>query len=257
MMAEARYELLAMSDSDVRVSPDFLQTMAAEFQDPALGLTTCPYRAVPGKGLWSRLEAIGMNTEFLAGILVARFLEGMKFAVGPTIVARRGTLEAIGGMERVKDYLAEDFVLGQFASEAGLGVGLSSYVIEHRIGTSDFAANARHRLRWCRSTRRSRPAGYAGQLFTNPVPFVLLLFVVAPGWWPLCAVTLAARVAAAWATAGWVLRDPLCKRLWWLVLLEDVASFAFWAAGFFGNTIDWRGRKYYLRRDGRFERIVT
>ncbi|MBK5293542.1 MAG: glycosyltransferase, partial [Acidobacteriia bacterium] len=77
MMAEARYELLAMSDSDVRVSPDFLQTMAAEFQDPALGLTTCPYRAVPGKGLWSTLEAIGMNTEFLAGILVARFLEGM------------------------------------------------------------------------------------------------------------------------------------------------------------------------------------
>jgi len=255
MTEAARYDLLAMSDSDVRVSPDFLMTLAAEFQDGNTGLVTCPYRAVPGRSFWSRLEAIGMNTGFLAGILVARLLEGMKFAVGPTIVARKAVIAGIGGWARVKEYLAEDFVLGQFAAEAGFGVGLSSYVIEHRIGGADFRANARHRLRWCRSTRRSRPAGYLGQLFTNPVPLVLLLLAVAPAWWPLAAAALAGRVAAARATAGWVLHDPLCGRYWWLIPLEDLASFLFWMGGFFGDTIVWRGRRYYLHKDGRFERI--
>ena len=197
-----------------------------------------------------------MNTEFLSGILVARMLEGMRFAVGPTIVARKRVIETIGGWDRVKDYLAEDFVLGQFAAEAGFGVALSSYVIEHLIGSQAFLPNARHRLRWCRSTRRSRPAGYVGQLFTNPVPLALLLWIAAPAWWPLCLMALAARAAAAFAVAGGVLRDPLTARYWWLVPVEDLASFAFWAGGFFGNTITWRGRDYYLHTDGRFERVA-
>jgi ceramide glucosyltransferase len=255
MTESARHELLAMSDSDIRVRPDFLRRVAAEFEDGRLGLATCPYRAVPGESLWSKLEAIGMNTEFLAGILVARLVEGMKFAVGPTIVARKAVIDGIGGWSRVKEYLAEDFVLGKFAAEAGFGVGLSSYVIEHRIGESDFRENARHRLRWRRSTRRSRPAGYLGQLFTNPVPLALMLLAAAPGWWLLAALTLAARAGAAWATAGWVLRDPLSARYWWLIPVEDVASFLFWVGGFFGNTIVWRGRRYYLHKDGRFERV--
>ena len=186
MTRAARHELLAMSDSDIRVGRDFLRTVAAEFQDPALAVATCPYRAVPADRFWSRLEAIMMNTEFIAGILVARLLEGMKFAVGPTIVARKSAIEAIGGWPRLKDYLAEDFVLGQLAAGAGMGVGLSRYVIEHRIGSQPFAANARHRLRWCRSTRRSRPAGYAGQLFTYTLPWLLLglpwSLLAAPIW---------------------------------------------------------------------------
>ena len=196
-----------------------------------------------------------MNTEFWAGVLTARMLDGMKFAVGPTIVARREALHKIGGFDRVKDYLAEDFVMGKFAAEAGFDVILSSYVIEHRIGTQNFLHNAAHRLRWCRSTRRSRPAGYVGQVFTNPLPIALLLMVVWPSWEPL-AVTAVFRAASAWAVAGWVLRDPLTAKAWWLVPLQDVVSFAFWLAGFFGNTIAWRGRKYYLKPDGKFQLIA-
>ncbi len=134
MLAAARHNLVVMSDSDVRVTPAFLGTIAAEFQDPALGLATCPYRAAPGWSFWSLLEAVGLNTEFIAGVLVARMMEGMKFALGPTIAARRETLARIGGFDRVKDYLAEDFVMGKLAAEAGYKVILSSYVIEHRIG---------------------------------------------------------------------------------------------------------------------------
>jgi ceramide glucosyltransferase len=258
MTAAARHDLLAMCDSDIRIPSDFLHRIAAEFADPRLGLTTCPYRAVPEPTFWSRLEAIMMNTEFLAGILVARMIEGMRFAVGPTIVARKSAIDAIGGWTRLKAYLAEDFMLGQFAARAGIGVGLSSVIVEHHIAGpgETFASNVEHRLRWCRSTRRSRPAGYVGQLFTNPTPLALALLAAAPAWWPLAAFALALRAAAAYATAGRILHDPLCKRYWYLIPVADLASFAFWIAGFFGNSIRWRGRTYYLHRDGTFERTA-
>jgi ceramide glucosyltransferase len=255
MLAAANNDLIVMADSDVRVTPSMLSTVAAEFQEPRLGLATCPYRGLPGRSFWSTLEAIGLNTEFLGGVLVARMLEGMKFALGPTIVARRATLEQIGGFDAVKDYLAEDFVMGKLAAERGWDVILSSYVIEHRIGSQPLGPNLSHRLRWNRSTRRSRPAGYIGQLFTNPLPLALLLFAAKPTWWPVLAATAAMRAAAGWATAVHVLDDPLTRRFWWLVPLQDVLSFTMWAAGFFGNTIQWRGRKYYLLPDGRFELV--
>ena len=252
MQREARHNLLVMSDSDIRVDPHMLRTLAKEFANPGLAVTTCPYRAVPGASFWSKLEAIGMNTEFLGGILVARMLEGMKFAVGPTIAARKQAIDAVGGWQYLQEFLAEDFVLGHDAAAKGFGVALSSYVIEHRIGSQPFAKNTAHRLRWCRSTRRSRPAGYVGQLFTNPIPIAIVFTAVAPFTWPALLVTLLLRAAAAYATSQMVLDDPLTRRAWPLVIAQDLASFVFWFAGFFGNTIDWRGEKYVLQKDGRF-----
>jgi ceramide glucosyltransferase len=252
MLDRTRNDLLVMSDSDIRVTPRMLATVASEFQNSRVGAATCPYRAVPGASIWSRLEAVGMNTEFLSGILVARMLEGMKFAVGPTIVARRSAIEAIGGFDRLKDYLAEDFVLGKLVAEAAFDVILSSYIIEHRIGNQRLRQNFRHRLRWARSTRCSRPAGYAGQLFTNPLPLAIILWAAAPAWWPLIVFCLLLRVETARQVAGSILHDGLFRRQWWLLPIQDLLSFAFWIAGFFGNTIVWRGRKYHLNPDGRF-----
>jgi ceramide glucosyltransferase len=255
MLAASRYDLLLMADSDVRVTPSMLSTLAAEFQDAKLGLATCPYRAVPGPSFWSTLEAIGLNTEFIGGVLVARMLDGMKFALGPAIAARRSTLSRIGGFDALKDYLAEDFVMGKLAAERGDGVILSSYVVEHRIGSQHMGDNLKHRLRWNRSTRRSRPWGYLGQIFTNPLPLAVLLCVAAPAWWPVAAIAVLARAAAGWATAEQVLGDPLTRRLWYLAPLQDLASFVMWIAGFFGNTVLWRGRRYYLLSNGRFRPV--
>jgi ceramide glucosyltransferase len=252
MKSAARYELLVMSDSDICATPEMLGTMAAEFADPRVGVTTCPYRAVAGRGLWSKLEAIGMNTQFLGGVLVARMLEGMKFALGPTIAARKSVLDKMGGFDRLKDYLAEDFVMGKFAAELGYGVLLSSCVIEHHIGGGDLAGNLSHRLRWARSTRRSRPAGYVGELFTMPLPAALLLWAWAPALWPVAALAIALRACSAYACAGWVLHDKLTARLWWLLPVQDALAFLIWIAGFFGNHITWRGRRYLLHPDGRF-----
>ncbi len=256
MLAAARHDLIVMADSDTRVAPDFLRRVAHEFQDPRLGLSTCPYRAVPGRSLWSRLEALGMNTDFLAGLLAARLVEGVRFAVGPTIVARREALEAIGGVETLCDYLAEDFVMGRRVAEAGWRVILSRHRIEHHIGSQAWRENFRHRLRWMRSTRRSRRWGYLGQVFTYPLPLALLTLSLTPGAWPLALGTLALRGAAAWTVAEKILGDPLFRRFWYLLPLEDLLSFCFWLAGFFGRTITWRGRKYLLERDGRFRPIA-
>jgi ceramide glucosyltransferase len=255
MLVEARHEIVVMADSDVRVTPLLLLTIAAEFQNERVGLITCPYRAVPGPRFWPRMEALSLNTEFLAGVLVARLLGEMNFALGPTIAVRRQVLEEIGGFDGLKDYLAEDFVMGRLAHDAGWRVLLSSYIIEHHIGAQPFLTNLSHRLRWNRSTRRSRPSGYIGLIFTNPLPLALLLCVCNVSWWPVLAITAVFRAAAAWATAGPVLRDPLTRDIWWLLPFEDVVSFLLWIGAFFGSTILWRGRRYRVLRDGRFELI--
>jgi ceramide glucosyltransferase len=253
MLQAARHEIVVMGDSDVRVSPRLLETLAREFQAERVGLITCPYRAVAGPSLWSEMEALFMNTEFLGGVLVARLLNGMDFALGPTIAVRKCALAQIGGFDFLKDYLAEDFVMGNRVAASGWHVLLSSEVIEHRIGSEKFGSNLSHRLRWLRSTRRSRPLGYIGQVFTNPFAVGLIVWAIVPAWWLALLATALVRAASAWAQAGWVLHDPLTRRYWWAVLPQDVWNFLIWVAGFFGNTVVWRGRTYYVARDGRFE----
>lgn len=252
LMADAaRHDLLVMADSDVRAGAHFLDTIGAEFTDPMLGLSTCPYRAVPGKSVWSFLEALHMNTEFLGGVLTARLLEGVRFALGPATTIRRNALREIGGFAALSEFLAEDFVMGNRVAALGYRVILSRSVIEHRIGGQDFAHSMAHRLRWARSTRRSRPAGYFGELFLRPFPLALLLAAIVPAAWPALPVTLALRYLQAAAMR----RTVAARFTWkhWLALPgQDLLSFVIWVSGFFGNTILWRGRRYRLERDGRF-----
>ena len=253
MVREASHDVLVMCDSDVRVEPSLLSSLAAEFQDSGVGLITCPYRAVPGKSVWSRLEAIGMNTELLGGVLVARMIEGMRFALGCTVAVRRSVLDGMGGFGYLQEFLAEDFVIGQRAAELGHRVLLSSCVIEHRIGSQGMMHNLGHRLRWARSTRRSRPAGYWGQIFTYPLLWALLLIAIYPEAWPVAVLTFMLRGAAALSTARYVLHDPVTQKQWWLLPLQDILGFLVWISGFVGDTIVWRDRKCTVLRDGRLQ----
>jgi ceramide glucosyltransferase len=251
MVRDARYDVLVMSDSDVRVTPSLLSHLAQEFQDDRIGLISCPYRAVPGKSLWSRLEAIGMNTELLGGVMVARMIEGMRFALGCTVAVRRSVLEDMGGFGYLQEFLAEDFVIGQRAAELGHGVLFSSYVIEHRIGSQNMMHNLGHRMRWARSTRRSRPLGYWGQIFTYPLPLALLLCAAYPAAWPVLFVTFILRGIAALATARNIVHDPVTQKQWWLLPVQDLIGFFVWISGFVGDKIVWRDRKCTVMRDGR------
>jgi ceramide glucosyltransferase len=253
LVREAKHELLVMCDSDVRVESDLLSRLTREFQDSRVGLITCPYRAVAGRSVWSRMEAIGMNTELLGGVMVARMVEGMRFALGCTLAVRRNVLDAMGGFGYLQEFLAEDFVIGQRTAEMGHEVLLSSAVIQHRIGSQSMLHNFAHRLRWARSTRRSRPAGYWGQIFTYPLPLAILLCALWPATWPLLPVTVLLRGWAAAATAIFVVRDPLFRGQWWLLPVQDVLGFLVWFGGFIGDTIVWRDRKCTVLRDGRLQ----
>jgi ceramide glucosyltransferase len=144
--------------------------------------------------------------------------------------------------------------MGKFAAEAGHEVILSSFVVEHHIGSAPLRESIAHRVRWTRSTRRSRPAGYVGQLFTMPLPLALLVCLAAPAWWPFLPVAFFVRVVAAYTVSAQVLGG----RINWLLLpIEDLTAFVFWLAGFFGNTILWRDRRYLLHADGRFRLISS
>jgi ceramide glucosyltransferase len=253
MLAEASHETIVMSDSDIRIAPDGFATIVSELCQPNVGLVTCPYRATGGPRFWSKVEALGLNTEFIGGMLTARMLGGMDFAIGCTIATRRADLEAIGGLEHLQSYLAEDFQMGSLTHQLGKTVVLSRCIIEHHIGNDGFIENWKHRLRWARSTRRSRRIGYLGELFTKTTALAIILWLVAPTAWRFALLALIFRAAAQWATAIWVLDDPLVADNWWLLPLEDIASFITWVLGFFGKTIVWRGRKLILARDGSFE----
>ncbi len=252
MFDQSQFELIAMCDSDVRVGSDFCRRLSAEFSNPSLGLVTCPYRAIAGDTIWSQLEAVGMNTDFHAGLFTAVMMEGTKFAVGPTIVARKDVLQRLGGMQRVKDYLAEDYMLGRLAAELGCGVRLSPYVVEHRIGSEQMMDNFIHRIRWARSSRRSRPWGYVGQFFTHSFPVSLGILCFLPHSWPLLLITLLLRGVTAWIVSKRILETDV---RWALLPLQDLLGFAFWVVGFFGNSIQWRGQRYTLRRDGTIEPV--
>jgi ceramide glucosyltransferase len=257
-MAEAaRHEILVITDSDTSVGGDYLRQMAAAFAPPQVGAVTNLYRGVSGDDLWSRLEALGMSTEFMAGVVVANHLEGMKFTLGPSMAIRAEALRAIGGFEAMADYLADDFVLGHWAAEKGYQVALSTHVVNHHATALGFVSSFKHRLRWNRSSRFSRPAGYVGQGFTYALPWALLLAAAAPYWLgvPLLLAVAAARVWLAFELV-WLLDDRSAVGDFWLIPLQDLLSFATWVGAFFGREIVWRGERYRLLAGGRFAPVV-
>jgi ceramide glucosyltransferase len=258
-MAEAASaDILVITDSDTSVSKDYLQSVAAAFAPEEVGAATSLYRGAPGADLWSKLEALGMSTEFMAGVVVANHLEGMKFTVGPSMAVRRDCLRAIGGFAAMADYLADDFVLGHWASEAGYQVALMPQPVTHHATALGFKTSFIHRLRWNRSSRFSRPAGYIGQGFTYGLPWAALLSFAAPYWWSwaLLLAVAAARFWLAYELGARLLGDRESLRRFWLIPLQDMLSFATWIGGFAGREIVWRGERYRLLEGGKFEPVI-
>ncbi|HYL98901.1 MAG TPA: bacteriohopanetetrol glucosamine biosynthesis glycosyltransferase HpnI, partial [Blastocatellia bacterium] len=209
----AKHSLLLISDSDIRVTPDYLKRLVQPMSDPAVGVVTCMYRSRP-IGIASSIEALGISTEFHAGVLVARLLEGMKFALGSTILMRREALDAVGGFRAVVDFLGDDFLLGYLPAEAGYRVVLSDYVVEHVLDTESFSDLIHHQTRWSRSTRASRPRGYLGLIFTHGTATSLLLLIATQGagWgWALLAAVWGARLTMAWVVGSRYLKDDVAK----------------------------------------------
>ncbi|MGB7549794.1 MAG: glycosyltransferase, partial [Terracidiphilus sp.] len=258
MEAEAAYDILVISDSDVRVRPDYLRAVAAPFADEQVGAMTCPYRGVAAEGgLWARLEAVGMSVEMTAGVLVARAMEGMQFVLGPTMAFRRETIRRMGGFRVTADYCADDFVLGNETWKLGQKVVLSHHAIEHMVINSSFIASLKHQVRWMKSTRFSRPRGHFGTALTFSLPFGLLGWAAAAAlghpWAGLALLgwSVATRLALSIAVGGRVVEDRSWFGLLVLYPVRDLMGFCFWAASYSSSRILWRGRVFQLLPGGK------
>jgi ceramide glucosyltransferase len=251
MLLAARHELLLVNDSDIRVPSDYLRKVITPLRDASVGLVTCLYRGVAGPTLGSRLEALGISTDFVPGVLSARFLEkGLHFGLGSTLAFRRRDLEGIGGFEALLDYLADDYELGRRIASTGKKVELSAATVVTFLPAYTLRQFLRHQLRWSRTIRDARRWGYAGLLFTFGLPWALVTLLAAHGaaWaWALFALTFVVRLAVGFVSAVVVLHDRQIFRDVILLPLRDLIAPLVWAAGFIGNRIHWRGDVFDLK----------
>jgi ceramide glucosyltransferase len=253
MLGRVKHEHIVIVDSDIRVGPDYLRRIVSELAGERVGLVTCMYRAAEAPDFAAKLEAIGITAEFHPGVLMARMIEGVKFALGSTMATTRARLESVGGFPALKDYLADDFMLGNLIAASGYEVRLSAYVVETAMAPAGFARMMRHQLRWSRSTRRSRPAGYFGLIFTYGTALALINVAVARGSalsLALLGLTLAARMTMGWVVGVALLGDRLLKKYFYLLPARDVLSFVIWCVSWFGRRVEWRGRVFEVKRDG-------
>jgi len=258
MEAAAAHKIFVISDSDVRVSPDYLRAVALPFVDPKVGGMCCLYRGIAAEGgLWARLEAVGMSVEMSSGVLAARSMEGMQFTLGPTMAFRRDTIRNMGGFRVTADYCADDFVLGNETFKLGQFVTLSHHVIDHMVLHSNFVGSLKHQVRWMKSTRFSRPKGHFGTALTFSMPFGLLGLLAALWLGHLCwglallAFAIATRLALSIGVGRLVVQDTSWFGLLILYPLRDLMGFCFWAASYAGRRILWRGRFYELLPGGK------
>jgi ceramide glucosyltransferase len=245
MLVHAKYDLLFIADADMRVDRGYLAAVSAEFSAERIGAATCLYAGIPHGGLASQLGAMHVNDQFAPSVLVATLGGPPRFCFGSTMAVRRSVLEAIGGIAALEPHLADDYMLGALVSASGHRVALSRYVVRNIIAESSVPALLQHELRWARTIRSVQTAGYALSFVTFPLPFALMLVV------------LAASSAGAWVTLGLVLalraamyytsRVALGVRALppvWLLPLRDCLGLGVWAAGLFGTTVTWKSKKF-------------
>jgi ceramide glucosyltransferase len=261
LVSHARYDYLLINDSDITVSPRYLERVMACFapksktNDKApVGLVTALYRGRAHGTLASHLEALGIATDFQASVLLAKIIEdGLQYGLGSTLAISRETLDKIGGLEPLVNHLADDYQLGVHVVQAGYRVALNPEVVETGIPAYGWRGFADHQLRWARTVRDARPWGYAGLIFIHGLAWALIN-VLASGFSPLSlwllGMSFLLRVTLAMTVGAQVLGDRQVLPNLWLLPLRDLVAMGVWAAGFAGNTIVWRGERFRLK-DGK------
>lgn len=251
LVGEARCDVLVASDSDVRVEPHFLRDVVAPLEDARVGVVTLLYRGISDGHLGSDLEAIGLSSDWVAGVLVARHLGDVGFAFGAAIATTRERLAEIGGFEALVDHCADDYELGYRIAARGFHVALPPHVVMSESVGSTLSQFFAHQMRWAVTTRHSRPGGYLGSVLTQGLPWSIAAAAAAPS----ARVALAylsgyaiLRALMAWSAGIRVLGDPVLRRKWWLVPVRDAVWFVVWTVSLFRNRVVWRGREFVLRK---------
>ena len=246
---EAKHEIIVQSDGDVRVSPDYLKNVVAEFADSKVGVVSCFYRGVAEKNFWAQLEAVGAASDFFAGALVANLPGQVTFALGASVATTKTWLAKIGGYEALADLLADDYEIGNRIHKEGGKVLLSREPVWTMYPTQTFKTFWQHQVRWARTVRLVRPASFVGLLVTHGLPWCVLAAAVAPSsrvGAGFLAAYLVLRLLMAWVVGVWGVNDAVLRRRLWLVPLRDAIYFAVWLAGFTSNRVMWGGVEYSI-----------
>jgi ceramide glucosyltransferase len=250
LVSEAQHEVVVISDSDVRVRPDYLRQVTAPLARPNVGAVTCFYVSVEDKTFTDRLQTVGMMSDFYPGILVAWQLDGIKFALGPTIATTRTRLAAFGGYAAIENRPADDLLVGRLIAEQGCEVLLLPYTIETVADYGSFRELLHKRLRWIVVMRNLRPAGHFGLIFTLGLAWTLAAIAVHPTAAVILGFTgvyLLLRLAMTAIIAGWGLHQTGSLKNVWLIPVWDAVASAIWLVSFTRNSIRWRGADYYIR----------
>jgi ceramide glucosyltransferase len=249
MLPFARHDYLIIADSDVRVTPDYLERVTAPLLKEGVGIVTCLYRGCPRPGLWSLLGSLFINEWFMPSARVAALLGSRSFAFGATIALRRETLARIGGFTAIVDQLPDDYRLGELTRRAGLRTVLSEAEVETGVDEATLGDLVRHELRWLRTIRTVRPLGYALSGVTFGLPAGILGAVLAGGsraTLVMLAITALARVMIDSAPRkSYSFLAQLC-----LVTLNDLLAFSLWCWSFATRRVQWRHARYRVARDG-------
>jgi ceramide glucosyltransferase len=273
LAAHARYHFLLINDSDITVSPRYLERVMACFAPEdvrsqanartrtlkPVGLVTALYRGRAHGTLFSHLEALGIATDFMSGVLLSRMIEGgLRYGLGSTLAVRRESLDKTGGLLPLVDHLADDYELGLRVAQAGYRVELSAEVVETGVPAYGWRGFVDHQLRWARTVRDARPVGYAGLIFTHGLGWALLN-VLASGLSPLSlwllGLSFFLRLSLAMTVGAEVLADRHVLSTLWLLPVRDLVAMGLWVAGFAGNTIVWRGERFVLH-GGKLEKVA-
>ena len=253
----AKYDILVTSDSDVEVAPNYLREVVPPLLDPKVGAVTCVFRGKNAGGLWGAVDAIGQSVEFTAGVVIANLLEGMKFGLGPTIAVRKDSLAAMGGFAAAREYLSNDFVVGNFINKAGYEIVLSSHVVDHISPTMSFHRMWERQLRWAMGTRYSRPKGHIGSGLTFAAPFGILGLIgslLSGHVWlgvVLLAIAVFSRMAECWIIGWWAAGDREALRWIPIYPLRELHGFIIWCASYLSKRSLWRDNNYELLEGGR------
>jgi len=251
MIAHARHELLVMSDSDIRVEPDYVRRVVAAMDEPDVGVVTCLYSGRPVGNLWSKLAAMGIDYHFVPNARLGMALGLTEPCFGSTIAFLRRTLDEIGGFESLANVLADDYELGRAIREKGYRLSVpAALTVEHICSQKSAVALLHQELRWAKTNLRLARSGYAGSLVTYPFPLAILAALFqnfSSLSLAVVAVALASRLFLVFRSGRSV---DLRSEHVWLLPLRDLLSFGVFMASFFGNTIIWRGRRYLAGPDG-------
>jgi ceramide glucosyltransferase len=248
MSAQARNDIVVLSDSDIEVGPTYLADVVAELQKPGVGAVTCLYHGIGGAGLWSHLSAMSINNYFLPNVVVARSLGLAQPCFGATIALRRETLEEIGGFQTFADTLADDYAVGEAVRATGCDVAIPAFSVGHVCFERSPSELLRHQMRQSRTIRSIDPVGYAGAIITHPFALALIgTLLGSPLGLLIAAIAVVCRTAQTMAVEH---AFGLPRQQYWLVPFRDMMAFTTFVSGFFGTTVSWRGSRYRVLADG-------